>query len=351
MTNSNSIGLTGVKPTGKLHLGNYIGAIKPIVDILKEKDNIDIYFFIADQHALTSQPQPSELNENIREMMVALHAIFSIAGENDKNRIFLYRQSHVPAIFEYYWMLSCFTAKGFLNRNHSYKQLTEENIENDKDVDKGIFAGLFNYPVLMASDILIFNTDWVPVGKDQLQHIGIANDIGAKLNYIYKTEHFKYCNVITNFSKNPTTTDVLLPGKDGRKMSKSYNNEVRVFGDEEDLKNYIYKIKTNFKMEGEPKYPSESLISDIYRKFTENDSFSYEHFVKLMESGAGWKELKDIVYERIIDEFKEYRNQYKFLNEKFFFVKKRFEQDEMYINAVANKRLNEFKIICGMEGE
>lgn len=339
--------LTGIKPTGKLHLGNYCGSIKPILEILKNEKNVDVLFFVADYHAMTSQPNPAKLARNTEEMMKSLVSIFyshTVAEiyNNNENRIFLYRQSKIPEIFEYNWILSCFTAKGLLNRNHSYKQERERNIASGKDEDKGIFAGLYNYPVLMASDILIMNADYVPVGKDQIQHIEIANDIADKINHFYNTEHFSKIDPIVE-------RETMLPGTDGQKMSKSYNNTVSLF-DINEIKKYIYKIKTNFKGEGEPKYPEESNISEIYRAFSTYHKEYYD-FQKDMERGKGWKELKDLTFQKVMNELDEYILAYSHFKERDFQeVIRCFKNGEYLVSQFAKRKLYELKKICGMKG-
>jgi len=187
--------LTGIKPTGNrgIHLGNYVGSIRTIINFINNNKNCDILIFIADSHALTTHPNPQELQNNIKDLMLTYCAIFDTMHsqmiKNDIN-IYFYRQSKISSIFEMNWILSCYTAKGLLNRNHTYKHLTEQNRSKMNDPDKGIFAGIFNYPVLMASDILIMDVDYIPIGKDQLQHIEIANDISDKINHVFNKSIF-----------------------------------------------------------------------------------------------------------------------------------------------------------------
>lgn len=339
--------LTGIKPTGELHLGNYCGSIKPVLEILENEKNVDVLFFIADYHAMTSQPDPTKLQGDTEKMMVSLVSIFysrmiEEMYKQNGNRLFLYRQSKIPEIFEYNWILSCFTAKGLLNRNHSYKQQRDCNVEASRDPDKGIFAGLYNYPVLMASDILIMDADYVPVGKDQVQHIEIAKDIGEKINHFYHTDHFRNPSYIM---KEEST----LPGLDGQKMSKSYDNTVGLF-DPHQIRKYIYKIKTNFKEEGEPKYPEESKIFDVYRAFSKYHKEYYD-FQKLMENGKGWKKLKDLTYQKVIDTLCFHIEAYEhFKDRDFQEVIYQFEMGEYEVSKLSERRLDELKTICGMKG-
>ncbi|MFW6014810.1 MAG: tryptophan--tRNA ligase [bacterium] len=330
--------VTGIKPTGELHIGNYVSVIKPIIDILNYEKDVEVYFFIADYHALTVHPNPEELKNNIQNMMLALYSIFSTENWPKENKLYLYRQSKITSILEYYWILECYCAKGLLNRNHSYKQLREENIYKNKDPDKGIFMGIFNYPVLMASDILITDADYVPVGQDQKQHIDICNDISDKLKYIYgRYDIFKRVIPVIKYD------NLLLPGTDGRKMSKNYNNVVSVFAHEKELKNYIYGIKTNSKEEGIPKFPEESNISTIHKLFSAPNE--YYNFIEDMRRGKGWKELKDIVFENINNKLKPYRETYEIYknNLDINFIL----NCEKTVKEIANRKLNKIKKLIG----
>lgn len=335
--------LTGIKPTGELHLGNYIGAIKPIFNLIENEENIDIYLFIADYHALTSHIEPKDLRDNTNNLMISYMSFFMPLRDKLHKRninIYFYKQSDIPEIFEFNWILSCYTAKGLLNRNHSYKQETTKNIEKGYDIDKGIFAGIYNYPVLMAADILLFEPDFVPVGKDQIQHIEIATEISNKINYIYKENLIKPPKYISN-------KEFVIPGKDGNKMSKSYNNTLPVFCDYTSLKKYIYSIKTNCKGTGEPKYPSESNISDIYKAFA--SEMEYEGFCSLMEDGYDWKPLKDIVIDRIYKEIKPFIDSYEYYSKRPYLVKSSFKKNAKVVSKISRKNLYYIKKAIGME--
>lgn len=337
--------LSGVKPSGpQIHLGNYIGAIKPIKEILQNEKNKTVLLFIADYHALTSHISPEELSKSTKDLMISYLAIFDTLHKTlikNNNTVYTYRQSKVPEIFELYWILSCYTAKGLLNRNHTYKQETEINISKGKDPDKGIFAGIFNYPVLMAADILLFGADFVPVGKDQLQHVEIANDIANKINHVYKSNILSLTTPIIN------QENYILPGKDGNKMSKSYDNTVPLFSSDKNIHKYVYGIKTNNKGDGEPKSPAESDISDLYKAFS--TKYQYEKFVEKMESGESWKDLKTIVYTKIINEIKEYKENYDKHKDNMGMVINRFELNERFIRTIAKNNLNRIKKNIGME--
>lgn len=339
----NSIYLTGVKPTGTLHIGNYVGSIRSLIDFLDNNKNIDAFIFIADCHALTNQPSPEELSNNTKDLMISYLSIFDTLDNKlskNNNTITFYRQSKVPEIFELYWILSCYTAKGLLNRNHTYKQETESNISRGKDPDKGVFAGTFNYPILMAADILLFDANFVPVGKDQLQHIEIANDIVDKINYMYNSKILTSATPITDENK------YILPGKDGRKMSKSYGNTIPLFSDEKTIRKYVYGIKTNNKGEGDPKFPDESNIADLHRAFSNKNQ--HDKFLQLMTDGYSWKDLKTITYKRIINEIGKYWIKYEKYKDNFEMVKNRFELHENFIKTRSQNNLNRIKEKIGM---
>jgi len=331
--------LTGIKPTGKIHLGNYFAVMKPVIDILENNENTDVYFFVADYHALTSHPDPKELQHNIQEIMVTLTTIFENVRKKDTNNLYLYRQSKIPEIFEYFWIFSCYTAKGFLNRNHSYKSLVDGNISNNKDPDKGIFSGVFDYPVLQAADIYVINPDYVPIGKDQKQHIEIANEIVGKINYVYNKEVFKPIIPVINDKE-------VLPGIDGMKMSKSYGNTIDIICDTEDLKKYIYKIKTNSKGDGETKYPDESILSTIAKIIGDQDWYNY--FIIAMQNGKGWKELKDILYDKLRKEVLDYHVQYNYYSRNPNIATAMFVIHESRIQKIVEKRLYKLKKIIGI---
>ncbi len=335
--------LTGIKPTdNEIHLGNFIGSIKPVIELLENEENIDIYFFIADYHALTSQPNSEKLKENIKNMLLSCASVFFPFLDKcikNNNSLYLYRQSKIPEIFELNWLLSCFTAKGLLNRNHSYKQETEKNMKKGKDMDAGIFAGLYNYPILMASDIILFGTDYVPVGKDQIQHIEITNDIIDKINHLYGNV-FKNVGYINN-------KEFLLMGKDGQKMSKSYGNTISLFANEKDLKRYIYSFKTNCKEYGESKYPEDSYISNLYKLFSTEEE--YFKFVRKMKDGLDWKTLKDDTFDLINEKILKYRNSYNFYKDKKSEIENLFKREEKLLSFFANNNLKYVKQIIGME--
>ncbi len=209
------IALTGIKPTGIPHIGNYLGSIRPGLELAEK---FRAFYFIADYHALNSIKDPKIL----REMSIEVAATWLACGLNPEE-VMLYKQSAVPETFELFTILSCFTPKGLMNRAHAYKAKVADNLKNKKVPDDNVNMGMFSYPVLMAADILLFDADYVPVGKDQLQHIEMAIDIAQSLNYTYGEELIK---IPQAYVREETQTII---GLDGRKMSKSYNNTIPLF--------------------------------------------------------------------------------------------------------------------------
>ncbi|UXH45243.1 tryptophan--tRNA ligase [Rossellomorea vietnamensis] len=274
--------LTGIKPTGRIHLGNYIGAIKPALG-LAENQSYNTAYFVADYHGLTKIHDPIEM----KELSYGVAAAWLALGLNPDSAIF-YRQSDVPEIFELSWILSCFAPKGLLNRSHAYKSMVEENKESGRNVDAGVNMGLFTYPILMAADILLFQTELVPVGKDQIQHVEIARDIAESFNNQYG-ETF----VIPEYVIQEETA--VLPGLDGRKMSKSYNNTIPLFEEPKKLQKLINKIKTDSSLPEEPKDPDDSIIFGLYKEFATTDQS--EKMRRRFQQGIGWGEAKKELFD------------------------------------------------------
>ena len=293
--------LTGITTTGTPHLGNYVGAIKPAIESSKNAD-VNSYFFLADFHALIKCWEPQRIAESTKQIAATWMALGL-----DTDSAFFYRQSDIPEIPELTWLLTCMTAKGLMNRSHAYKAQVAENLEQgEDDPDKGITMGLFSYPVLMAADILMFNASEVPVGKDQTQHLEMARDIGARFNHHFG-EHFVMPKTIVD-------DDVaVLPGLDGRKMSKSYNNTIPLWLPEKKLRKHIMKIKTNSLEPGEPKDPDDSHVFSIYRAFATQEQTAAMR--QAYADGIAWGEAKQQLFELINDELKEPRERYEGLIE------------------------------------
>jgi len=291
-----AIVLTGITTTGTPHLGNYVGAIRPAIEASKD-ENVIPYYFLADYHALIKCQEP----EKVRQSSLEVAATWLALGLDTSNAVF-YRQSDVPEIMELTWMLSCVTAKGLMNRAHAYKAAVAANEEEGaKDPDKGITMGLFSYPVLMAADILMFNANKVPVGKDQIQHIEMARDIAGRFNHIYG-EHFTLPEAVVD--ENTAT----LAGLDGRKMSKSYNNTIPLFESEKKFRKLINKIKTNSLEPGEPKDPDACTLFSIYQAFATQSELTEmrEQYAK----GIAWGEMKKILFEYINEQIAPARERY-----------------------------------------
>ena len=281
--------LTGIKPTGRPHIGNYVGAIQPSLELARKK-NVSAYLFIADSHSLTSNPATQLLKDSVYEVTASWLA----CGLNPETTIF-YCQSDIPELFELSWILSCVTPKGLLNRAHSYKSKRDQNLQaGKKDRDDGVNMGLYNYPILMGADILLFSPDQVPVGQDQIQHLEMIRDIAQKFNRAYKTD-------LLAIPKTFVREETVLPGLDGRKMSKSYNNEIPLFLESKTLQKLVRKIKTNSAPAEEPKDTNSCLIFQIYRHFADEQEIQSlkEHYIR----GIGWGEAKNILFEKLEDHF------------------------------------------------
>ena len=275
--------LTGITPSGYPHLGNYIGAIKPSLDLLDEK--CESFLFIADLHAVIKVSDPEKLKELSNGIAMAW-----LASGLDPEKTNFYRQSDIPEITELAWLLSCITEKGLLNRAHAYKAAVDTNNESGKkDSDEGISIGLFSYPLLMASDILTPNATHVPVGKDQQQHLEITRDIAEKFNRKYGD----FFNIPEAVIKDEKT----VLGTDGRKMSKSYNNIIPLLAEEKELKKSIMKIVTNSQEPGEKKDWRDNTLFSIYSSFTSKDQ--QEEMQNMFGDGIGWGDAKQKTFEEL----------------------------------------------------
>jgi tryptophanyl-tRNA synthetase len=275
------VSLTGIKPTGILHIGNYFGAIKPALALAGD---YDARYFIADYHALNTMKDPRELAANIREVAAGW-----LAAGLDPEKVIFYRQSSVPETFELTTQLMAFTAKGLMNRAHAYKALVQENAEKGEDPDAGINMGLFTYPVLMAADILLFDSDVVPVGRDQVQHIEMAQDIAQAVNFNYRQEVLKVPRAAVQDSV------AVVPGLDGRKMSKSYNNTIPHFAPEKQLRKLIMRIVTYSQAVEEPKDPDTSQIYLLYKLFA-GPGEQAALAARYRQGGMGWGEAKEELF-------------------------------------------------------
>ncbi|HAN40814.1 MAG TPA: tryptophan--tRNA ligase [Candidatus Cloacimonetes bacterium] len=294
-TQKKKIALTGIKPTGIPHLGNYLGAIRPALELSK---TCEARYFIADYHALNACKDPAVL----RQMTLEVAAAWLAAGL-DPDKVLIYRQSLVPETHELLTILLAFTPKGLMNRAHAYKAMLQANAEAGKDPDDGVNMGLFTYPVLMAADILLFDTDFVPVGKDQFQHVEMAVDIAQSFNHIYSCEALKIPQALSS------DTSSVLPGLDGRKMSKSYDNTIPLFVPEKQLRKHIMRIVTNSQGVEEPKDPDSCTIFSIYKNFATPEQIQALR-ERYLAGGMGWGHAKQELFELMNEHLSPMRARY-----------------------------------------
>jgi tryptophanyl-tRNA synthetase len=290
--------LTGITTTGTPHLGNYVGAIRPAI-AASERADVQSFYFLADFHALIKCHDPVLVHQSTREIAATWLAL----GLDTDNAIF-YRQSDVPEIPELCWMLTCMAAKGLMNRAHAYKASVDANLAAGDDADFGITMGLYSYPILMAADILMFNANKVPVGKDQIQHIEMARDIAARFNHHYG-EHF----VLPEASVDDNVA--VLQGLDGRKMSKSYGNTIPLFLPEKQLKKSINKILTNLLEPGHPKDAGTSTVFQIWQAFATQQQTA--DMRQAFADGIAWGEAKKQLFELINNQVGDAREKYEAL--------------------------------------
>ena len=288
--------LTGITTTGTPHIGNYVGAIRPAVEASTRGDARS-FFFLADYHSLVKSTDPDLVARSTLEIAAAW-----LAAGLDPEKVLLYRQSDIPEIPELAWILTCVTAKGLMNRAHAYKAAVAENeAGGGKDPDRGITMGLFSYPILMTADILMFNAHKVPVGRDQKQHVEMARDIAARFNH-----HFGETFVLPEADIREETA--VLPGLDGRKMSKSYGNSIPLFLPEKRLRKAIMKIRTNSQLPEEPKDPATSTLFKIYQAFATPEET--EAIRGRYREGIGWGEMKQLLFEYINEHLRAAREEH-----------------------------------------
>ncbi len=276
--------LSGIQPSGALHIGNYFGMMRPAISLQAEGE---AFYFIADYHALTSLRDPEALRENSRRV-----ALDFLACGLDPERAALFRQSDVPQVTELAWILSTIAPMGLLERAHSYK---------DK-LARGMAAtvGLFNYPVLMAADILIYDSDIVPVGKDQKQHIEITRDLAVKINETYGAEPDRPVFKLPEPRIHAETE--VVPGLDGQKMSKSYGNNIDIFGDEKETRKRVMSIVTDSTPVEAPKDPARSTIIQLYSLFASKNEIA-EMRDRFKKGGAGYGDFKKELFEKLWEYF------------------------------------------------
>jgi tryptophanyl-tRNA synthetase len=287
--------LTGITTSGTPHLGNYVGSIRPSVRASLRPD-VESFYFLADYHALIKIDEPDRIQRSTLEIAASW-----LAAGLDPARVIFYRQSDVPEIPELTWFLTCVTGKGILNRAHAYKAAVDKNTSAGDDPDSDVSAGLFMYPVLMGADILMFNAHKVPVGRDQIQHIEMARDMAQSFNYRYG-EHFVAPEA--EIEESVAT----LPGLDGRKMSKSYDNTIPLFATRAELKKLINGIVTDSRAPGEAKSTEGSALFQIFQAFASAEETAA--LSQAYQDGIAWGDAKQVVFERIDREIAPMRETY-----------------------------------------
>ena len=321
--------LTGITTTGTPHIGNYLGAIKPSLNLAKE--SIESFFFLADYHALIKTNDSQSIKASVNDVALAW-----LSSGLDTKSSFFYRQSDIKEITELNWILTCVTAKGLMNRAHAYKSASAEN---KTDEDKGINMGLFSYPILMATDILIFNSTHVPVGPDQLQHLEMTRDIANRFNHLYK----KIFNVPEAIIQDDGK---VVTGLDGRKMSKSYNNIIPLLSDEKTFKKSIAKIVTNSLEPGEPKDINGCNVFNLYSHFSTTSE--QKDFASEYADGISWGDAKNKLFESINNELSPIRETYNKLSQDKGLVNDLLDTGASKVRPLAAEMLGEIRELVGI---
>lgn len=280
--------LTGIKPTGVPHLGNYLGAIRPALRLTENHRSV---YFIADYHALTTERDPKRLQQQVYDVAAAW-----LACGLDPERTLLYRQSDIIEVFELSWIFACLVATGQLERGHAYKDALEQGSPN---------AGIFNYPLLMAADIILYDADLVPVGRDQVQHLELARDIAVRVNHLYGEGTVVVPEALI-------TEAPLVPGNDGRKMSKSYDNTVPLFAPAKQLRKEVMKFKSDSTALEEPKEPEGAVVFELYKSVA-SEAQVQAMAEKLRAGGYGWGHAKEDLFQAIDAEIAPHRERYEAL--------------------------------------
>ena len=325
--------LTGIKPTGTPHLGNYFGVIKNAIK-MSENQEFDNFYFIADYHALNSLKSKDEMVQYTREL-----ACTWLACGLDPEKVVFYRQSRIAEDTELCWVLMNVTPKGLMDRAHAYKAKTEANTSAGKDADDGVNMGLYNYPILMASDILLFNGKFVPVGLDQKQHVEMARDIAKYFNK-------KYGYTLVVPQEKITEEVAVIEGLDGRKMSKSYGNQIPLFCDEKALKKYIMSIKTDSSLPSDPKDTNCTLFR--YFKLFANEE-ELEIMKERFQTGISWAEAKTTLFEIANRFLSPMREKYNYYMEHYDEVEKILEKGEEKARKIAVETMDRVRVAVGIK--
>ena len=327
MIDTDKIVLTGIKPTGIPHFGNYIGALKSIINLSKTNKT---FMFIADLHALNSIHDPSIIREHTYQA-----AALMIAMGADLNNTVLFRQSDIAEIYQLNTLLMNLTPKGLMNRAHSYKAMIDKNAEAGLDIDAGINMGLYTYPILMTADILLYNSDVVPVGADQKRHVEFVRDISGFFNHTFKP----LCKVAEALIRQDAG---LVPGLDGRKMSKSYDNTISLMAPETELKKKIMRIITDSKTPDEVKDPDESTIFLLYKHFaTESETTEFAEMFR--RGGMGYGTAKQILFDKVNSVLREPRQKYEYLMANTNEIEEILQNGARQARQIASKKIEEIK--------
>jgi tryptophanyl-tRNA synthetase len=324
MSSQKKRSLTGLKPTGNLHLGNYLGALKPALELSKSYDCI---YFIADLHSLTQNRDPEAL---VRQTLDQVATWLAMGLDTDTHTLF--RQSDVPSVTELTWYLSCVTGHGLLEKAHAYKDAVAKGLE--------VNMGTFSYPVLMAADILLYDTDIVPVGKDQKQHVEMARDMAGSLNATY--------GELLKLPEPLIQEEVMtIPGLDGRKMSKSYNNEVPLFCDEKSLRKKLMSLKTDSTGLEEPKTLAGTSLGELFALFATKAQYD-DLAARLAKGGMGWGHAKDELFVVINDHVKEMRDRYNEYRKDEALLRKELAKGAEKAQAVASQTIARVRHAVGL---
>ena len=318
--------LSGIQPTGKLHIGNYFGAMRQHLQLQAENE---AFYFIADYHAMTSLPDAVQLRQYCLDITMDYLAL----GLDTEKTVF-WRQSDVPEVTEFAWILSCITPMGLLQRCTSYKDKVAQGLSPNH--------GLFAYPVLQAADILIFNSDLVPVGADQKQHIEVTRDIAVRFNN-------KFGEILTVPKEHIIDSVAVVPGVDGRKMSKSYDNTIEIFEPEKSVKKKVMRIKTDSTPVEEPKDPDKCSIFALLKLVASPDEIS-EWETKYRSGGVGYGTVKKRLVELLHDYFAPYRQKRAKLENNLDFVKQVLDDGAKRAKAVARQTLDKVREAVGLGG-
>ena len=321
--------LTGIKPTGDLHIGNYLGAIEPSLEAAKVGGG---YFFVADLHALNQENSPQKLSRHVWSVAAAW-----LASGLDPDKHVFYRQSDIGEIAELSVILSAITPKRLMNNAHAYKAFGDRNARRGKDPDSGINMGLYTYPILMAADILAVQADIVPVGKDQIQHVEIARDLAGRFNRIYKGQYLTLPNYVLAREVSA------VRGTDGQKMSKSYDNTIPLFTTPEVWEKIVKKIVTDT----EVSRPEDSAVFEIFQSIASKKE-SAELLADLRSGKIRWGEAKEKLYNAIKDRFGRMSEDYFSWMDSPEKIRDIFEKGKAEVKPIAQKTLNTVKKATGL---